>query len=167
MSQKVVAGVEGRTFPRLLAAVRLLFVSRGYYQTRPQDNTRQAGVGSGTFYLYFTDRQAAFLEFAEQTQNELIDLFRERLSDLACCRWRCVCAKLLQFAERHRGILRAALIDSVFMAPNNEDAWRIYGRLGQLISHRLWVPLRHTMIYARHRKMDKEQLLDNISLFYS
>ena len=128
MSQTLVARVEGRTLPRLREAARLLFVSRGYHETRPQDIARQAGVANGTFYLHFADKQAAFLDFAEQAKNELIDLFRERLQDLTNRRdrWRTVCAALLDFGESHRGVLQAAFIDPVFIAPNNDDAWRMY-----------------------------------------
>ncbi len=183
MSQTLVARVEGRTLPRLREAARHLFVSRGYHETRPQDIARRAGVANGSFYLHFADKQAAFLDFAEQAQNELIDLFRERLQDLTGSRdrWWTVCAALLDFGESHRGVLQAAFIDPVFIAPNNDDAWRMYERLGQLveaavleveadydnqlISHGLCGFLRHAMIYASRREMDKEQLLDNISLF--
>ena len=44
-------GRRDSTRERLLAAARTLFVSRGYHLTRPQDVSRLAGVGYGTFYL--------------------------------------------------------------------------------------------------------------------
>lgn len=183
MSQKMVARVEGRTLPRLRQAARHLFVSRGYHETRPQDIAREAGVANGTFYLHFADKQAAFLDFAEQAQNELIELVRERLSKVTGSRerWRTICTALLDFAESHRGVLQAAFIDPVFIAPNDDDAWGMYDRMGhlveaaileadlgydnELISHGLCGFLRHAMIYAGRRDMDREELLDNISLF--
>jgi AcrR family transcriptional regulator len=56
---------------RLLAAARKLFVERGYHATRPQDISRDAGLGHGTFYLHFTDKRACFLAFVEEARAEL------------------------------------------------------------------------------------------------
>ena len=83
MSQMMVTRVEGRTFSRLREAARYLLVSPGYHETRPQDIARRAGVANGTFYLHLADKQVAFLDFAEQAQSELIDLFRERLQGVS------------------------------------------------------------------------------------
>ncbi len=56
---------------RLLAAARRLFVERGYHATRPQDISREAGLGHGTFYLHFADKQACFLAFVDEARAEL------------------------------------------------------------------------------------------------
>jgi AcrR family transcriptional regulator len=64
-------GRAARTRARLLAAARLLFVSRGYHATRPQDIARQAGLGHGTFYVHFPDKLACFLAFSEEASAEL------------------------------------------------------------------------------------------------
>ncbi len=56
---------------RLLAAARKLFVERGYHATRPQDVSREAGLGHGTFYLHFADKQACFLAFVDEARAEL------------------------------------------------------------------------------------------------
>lgn len=56
---------------KLLAAARKLFVERGYHATRPQDISREAGLGHGTFYLHFADKQACFLAFVEEARAEL------------------------------------------------------------------------------------------------
>ena len=61
----------GETRERLLAAARKLFVEGGYHATRPQDITRAAGVGHGTFYQYFPDKLACFLAFADEASVEL------------------------------------------------------------------------------------------------
>ncbi len=57
---------------KLLDAARRLFVDNGYDATRPQDIARAAGVANGTFYLHFQDKEAVFLAFAEQAQDELV-----------------------------------------------------------------------------------------------
>lgn len=183
MSQRLAAKVEGRTLPRIREAARRLFVERGYHETRPQDIAREAGVANGTFYLHFPDKQQAFLDFAEQAQGELLDLVGERLQAVheSRERWRVVCNALLDFADSHPGVLQAAFIDPAFIAPKDEEAWRMYGRLGhlveaalmeadcgfdsELISHGLCGFLRHAMIYASRRELDRNQLLDDISLF--
>lgn len=56
---------------RLLAAARKLFVERGYHATRPQDVSREAGLGHGTFYLHFADKRACFLAFVDEARAEL------------------------------------------------------------------------------------------------
>ena len=56
---------------KLLVAARKLFVERGYHATRPQDVSREAGLGHGTFYLHFADKQACFLAFVEEARAEL------------------------------------------------------------------------------------------------
>src|SRR3546814_902940 len=59
---------------KLMAAARKLFVERGYHDTRPQDISREAGVGHGTFYLHFEDKLDCFLAFTDEAANEL-DVF--------------------------------------------------------------------------------------------
>jgi AcrR family transcriptional regulator len=56
---------------KLMLAARKLFVERGYHDTRPQDISREAGVGHGTFYLHFEDKLDCFIAFTEEAANEL------------------------------------------------------------------------------------------------
>ncbi|MEP5369946.1 TetR/AcrR family transcriptional regulator, partial [Parvibaculum sp.] len=56
---------------KLMAAARKLFVERGYHETRPQDISKEAGVGHGTFYLHFEDKLDCFLAFTEEAADEL------------------------------------------------------------------------------------------------
>ena len=64
---------------KLRAGARSQFVALGYNDTRPQDIARAAGVANGTFYLHFVYKKAAFLDFAEQAQAELLSEYRESL----------------------------------------------------------------------------------------
>ncbi|WP_428487169.1 TetR/AcrR family transcriptional regulator [Rhodopila sp.] len=64
-------GRAARTRAQLLAAARLLFVTRGYHATRPQDIAQHAGLGHGTFYVHFPDKLACFLAFTEESSAEL------------------------------------------------------------------------------------------------
>ncbi len=57
---------------RLLDAARALFVERGYHATRPQDITKEAGLGHGTFYIHFKDKRDCYLAFQAEAQNALM-----------------------------------------------------------------------------------------------
>ncbi len=56
----------------ILTAARDLFAKRGYHQTTIDDIVAEAGVARGTFYLYFEDKRAVFVD--------LIDRFNARIS---------------------------------------------------------------------------------------
>lgn len=187
MSQLSIApqAAAGSSLERLRRAARHLFVERGYHDTRPQDIARRAGVASGTFYLHFADKQQAFLDFAEQAQNELLALMGERLQQVEGRRerWRETIGALIDFADANPGLLQAAFIDPVFIAPNDDNAWRMYERLGQLvsaalvrqqadegfdgalISHGICGLLRHAMTYAGRSQMDRQKMIDDLSRF--
>ena len=180
------------TLDRLRLAARELFVGLGYHETRPQDIARRAGVANGTFYLHFTDKQQAFLDFAEQAQNELLEVMSERLQEISGsrARWRVTCGAVVDFGAEHPGLLQAAFLDPVFIAPRDDNAWGMYDRLGhlvsvmvrnnqsadsaggqqdeidyELISHGLCGLLRHAMIYAGRRDLDREKMIEDLSLF--
>jgi len=110
MTQRLATRVEGSTLSRLRKAARELFVARGYHETRPQDIARAAGVANGTFYLHFANKKAAFPDFAEQAQTELLALMGERLHSVRGHRerWRVTCAALFPFDDDYPGLLQAA-----------------------------------------------------------
>ena len=124
------------TLDRLRLAARELFVELGYHETRPQDVARLAGVANGTFYLHYADKQQAFLDFAEQAQNELLEVMSDRLQEISRsrARWRVTCGAVVDFGAEHPGLLQAASLDRVFIAPRDDNAWRMYDRLGHLVS---------------------------------
>lgn len=62
-------GMETRS--RLLAAAEKVFGDKSYYRVSISDITREAGVGQGTFYLYFTSKEAAFRELVQERAHEL------------------------------------------------------------------------------------------------
>lgn len=67
---KTVAKTERRL--QILAAARDVFAKRGYHQTTIDDIVLSAGVARGTFYLYFEDKRAVFVD--------LIDRFAAKLT---------------------------------------------------------------------------------------
>ena len=182
------APAKEATLDKLRRAARGLFVAEGYHATRPQDIARAAGVANGTFYLHFTDKQQAFLDFAEQAQNELLALMSERLRGVSGGRerWEVTCGAVIDFGSSHPGVLQAAFLDPVFIAPQDDNAWRMYDRLGhllsmalqnekeardesgldfELISHGVCGMLRHAMIYAGRRRLDRDKIVRDLSRF--
>ena len=115
-------GRRDSTRERLLAAARTLFVSRGYHLTRPQDIARLAGVGYGTFYLYFGDKQACFLAFVAAAQRDLEQYLRPRAqhADRLDTYLTALIGGVLDYAAENPGVLRAATIDTSAIA--GEDA---------------------------------------------
>jgi AcrR family transcriptional regulator len=69
-SGTAVAKTERRL--QILAAARDVFAKRGYHQATIDDIVLSAGVARGTFYLYFEDKRAVFVD--------LIDRFAAKLS---------------------------------------------------------------------------------------
>lgn len=98
---------------KLLDAARKLFVERGYHDTRPQDISRAAGVGHGTFYLHFTDKLDCFLAFAEEAGQELeavIDRHGVAAHNLEEG-IREMLAAIFEYSRTYPGVLTAALAD--------------------------------------------------------
>lgn len=103
---------------RLLAAARKLFVERGYHATRPQDVSREAGLGHGTFYLHFADKQDCFLAFADEARDELethVKAFADGAPDLEQAIRRTL-EGIYDYGEKHPGVLTTAMSDSSVIA---------------------------------------------------
>ena len=118
---------------RLMAAARRLFIERGYHATRPQDIARAADVGHGTFYLHFADKRACFLAFAEAARAELEDFVRTRLAGIEGVelQLRALLEALIDYAEQHPGVLKAAMTDLSVIAAEGQasesliDRWAV------------------------------------------
>ncbi len=167
---------------RLLDASRELFVARGYDATRPQDVARRAGVATGTFYLHFSGKQDAFLAFAESVQSELSARYASKLAGVTGTRARleAVLETMLHYAAEHPGVLQAAFLDPVMIAPHDDDAWRLYDRIstftrdglglpsteeGALLSQGLCGFLRHALIYAGRRTLEFPKVVSTLASF--
>ncbi len=66
-----------RTRSRILEAAEEVFYRDGFHRASIVDITRGAGVGQGTFYLYFPSKEALFVELVRQMGHEM----RRRLKD--------------------------------------------------------------------------------------
>jgi AcrR family transcriptional regulator len=172
---------------RLMAAARALFIERGYHATRPQDIARAADVGHGTFYLHFADKRACFLAFAEEARRELERFMQPRLAAVEGVEGqiRTLLIAVLDYAEAHPGVLKAAMTDlSVIAAEDAPEemladrwaaAWAQHLKAGAARGaiHADYDPgvIGHAVIgliqgATRHRKqLDREALIDNVTRF--
>lgn len=66
-----------RTRQRVIEAAEHIFGRDGFHRASIVDITRQAGVGQGTFYLYFPSKEAVFVELVRQMGHDM----RRRLHD--------------------------------------------------------------------------------------
>lgn len=174
---------------RLLDAATGLFVDRGYDRTRPQDIARLAGVATGTFYLHFRDKEAIFLAFADAAQERLLVYCSDCLAGIEGLeeRIRVFIRAMFAYAEDHPGELQVAFLDPVMIAPGDEDAWRLYDRVGRifaeglaevaagdrihldydldLISHALGGLMRHGTIFGARRGRDPDRVAEQLTRF--
>ncbi|MDR2174654.1 MAG: TetR/AcrR family transcriptional regulator [Synergistaceae bacterium] len=65
------------TLRRICEAAERLFAEKGYYATEVNDITRSAGISSGTFYIYFSDKISIFRYLMEELSRELRKELRE------------------------------------------------------------------------------------------
>jgi AcrR family transcriptional regulator len=111
---------------RLLDAAAEEFGSRGYHETAISHITTRAGVGLGTFYVYFKSKEEVFRELvadmgvrtrhalAESTRDAHDRLEAERLGIQA----------YLDFVRSHKALYRVVM-EAQFVAP---EAYRDYYR---------------------------------------
>ncbi|MBI1262873.1 MAG: TetR family transcriptional regulator [Rhizobiales bacterium] len=106
---------------KLLAAAKKLFIERGYHETRPQDISREAGVGHGTFYLHFDDKLDCFLAFAEEATLALQDILKEPSEqDLPLEESILeIIHRIFGYVESHPGLLAAAMVDIDVITTND------------------------------------------------
>jgi AcrR family transcriptional regulator len=62
------------TRARLLAAARRAFADLGYGPARVEDIVSRAGVGHGTFYAYFSNKQAALAALIRENAATVVEL---------------------------------------------------------------------------------------------
>lgn len=118
---------------RLKRAARELFVERGYHATRPQDITRAAGLGHGTFYLHFSDKKACFLDFVEDARAEFDAYIDKRAGgnltlDEAIAN---LLHAIYDYSESHPGVVKAALVDEAVIDTEGVQAIPLLQLWGQ------------------------------------
>jgi AcrR family transcriptional regulator len=64
---------------RIMGAAEKLFSTRRFHEITTDEIARQAGVGKGTIYLYFQDKDDLFFQTAMSGFDELCDLLQNTL----------------------------------------------------------------------------------------
>lgn len=98
---------------KLMAAARKLFVERGYHDTRPQDISREAGVGHGTFYLHYEDKLDCFIAFADEAASELDAVLQTHLAGKGTLEEvvREILLATIEYSEANPGVLASSMTD--------------------------------------------------------
>ncbi len=70
-----------RTRAALVAAARAVFERDGYLNARLVDITAQAGLATGSFYTYFTNKQEVFAAVLAEVQEEMLHPHVREMTD--------------------------------------------------------------------------------------
>jgi len=116
-----------RTLRRLLDAAAEEFGARGYHETAISHITQTAGVGLGTFYVYFKSKEEVFravvADMGAMTRHALSDAVKDAPDRLEA--ERLGIAAYIEFVRAHKGLYRIVM-EAQFVAP---DAYRDYYRV--------------------------------------
>ena len=69
-----------RTRQKILQAARMVFAERGFAKTTAEEISTKAGVGYGTFYLYFTDKRQALHTILAEVDDKLYQVSQNESS---------------------------------------------------------------------------------------
>ena len=174
---------------KILDAARQLFVEKGYHDTRPQDISKLAGLGHGTFYLHFSDKRECFLAFIDESQqglNDAIKLHSEGTRGFEG-RIRGVLMGVISFSEENPGVMTAATADPGVIGSAEEprkplievwaedwkngfDADREAGRISSdydtdVIAHSVIGLITSACVFAIKTEAEREVIIDNLTRF--
>ena len=175
---------------KLMEAARRLFVERGYHETRPQDISRAAGVGHGTFYLHFEDKLDCFLAFTDEAADELHE-FVERHMALAHSleeRIRELLIAVFEYSDSNPGVLGAALTDIDVLSTGGVgrrgpvdrwaevwaelmEKWKATGEVAAEVDTRMAGYLivgaiKQGGAYGVRRKLDRKKMIDSMTWLF-
>jgi AcrR family transcriptional regulator len=119
-----------RTRQKLLGAAEHVFGRDGFHGASVIDITREAGIGQGTFYLYFPSKEALFIELVRARGHDLRRHLHEAslgAADRAQAEEAGFRA-FFDFVARHPNMYRI-IRECEFVAPDEFRAW--YRRLAE------------------------------------
>ena len=121
----------GRTDKRalIMKAAEKLFATRRFHEITLDDVIREAGVGKGTVYRHFRDKDDLFSQTATSGLDELCELVRSELSSEAPFREQVlsVCEAISGFFGRRRQLFRMMQSEDARMFCHKgrlREAWR-------------------------------------------
>lgn len=92
----------------IMQAAEKLFTSRRFHEITMDDVANQAGVGKGTIYRYFRDKDDLFFQTATNGFDDLCELLQRKVPGHACFREQLLvaCRQISRFFEHRRQLLR-------------------------------------------------------------
>ncbi len=115
-----------RTLRRLLDAAEQEFGARGYHETAISNITQTAGVGLGTFYVYFKSKDEVFkalvADMGVRTRHALSESVKDAPNRLEA--ERLGIQAYVEFVRSHKALYRIVM-EAQFVAP---EAYRAYYR---------------------------------------
>ncbi len=175
---------------KLMAAARKLFVERGYHETRPQDISKEAGVGHGTFYLHFEDKLDCFLAFTEEAADEL-HVFVETHHAVAGSLEEGIHELLIavfEYSDQNPGVLAAALTDISVLSTGDTgrrmpvdrwaqvwtellEKWKEAGEAAadldaRMAGYLIVGAIKQGGAYGHRRKLDRTKMIDGMTQLF-
>lgn len=123
---------------KIMQAAERLFAAQRYHEITMEEVARRAGVGKGTLYRYFKDKDTLFFEVAVGGYDELCRLIsseRRRTPDFQACLLRCT-QRISDFYARRRQLVHV-------MPTEERRALKARGP-----RHDLWVRKKKALISA-------------------
>lgn len=98
----------------ILLAAETLFTHRRFHEITLDEVAREAGVGKGTIYQYFKDKDDLFFQVATSGFEELCELLRQhvRAGNFAA-QLRDACVEISAFFDHRRRLFRMMLAEEV------------------------------------------------------
>lgn len=109
---------------QIIRAAEELFNSRRFHEVTMEDVCQAAGVGKGTIYRYFSDKEDLFIKVAEAGSDELCELVQRKIAEPIPFEARLLgILTEMHEARRRRGLVR------LLMRTDNARAGRLKGAL--------------------------------------
>lgn len=122
------------TRQHLLTAAEQVFAQKGFAHASVQEITQRAGVALGTFYIYYPNKEALFLELVDELGSRLQQFVSERTSSVGhgLERQRVAFRAFFEFAAKtpslYRMVRQADFVDEGVYRAYYERLAASYGR---------------------------------------
>jgi len=102
---------------RLLESAVTVFARDGFHQARISDIATEAGVGHGTFYLYFDGKEEVLLAIHDELMKQALDEVRHATSTgtNAVEKLELLTRALYKMVEENRALTQLLLVESRYM----------------------------------------------------
>lgn len=172
---------------KLMEAARKLFAERGYHETRPQDISKAAGVGHGTFYLHFEDKLDCFLAFTDEAADELHEFVETHHAVAGSMEEgiRELLTAVFEYSDRNPGVLAAALTDISVLSTGDIgrrgpvdrwaevwvellEKWKASGDASpdldtRMIGYLIVGAIKQGGAYGYRRRLDRKKMIDSMT----